>query len=111
MNTERLSKLMQYLEQDSQDPFLKYAIAQEYDRAEDSGEAQKWYQRVIQEHPEYVATYYHYGKLLEKSGEAARALQIFSEGIKTAEKAGDRHALSELKEAYVQAGGEDDEEW
>lgn len=111
MNTERLQKLLQYLEHDSQDAFLKYAIAQEYDRGAVPEEAKTWYQRVIQEHPEYVATYYHYGKFLEKSGEPAQALQIFSEGIKRAEKAGDRHALSELKEAFVQAGGEDDEEW
>jgi hypothetical protein len=111
MNTQRLAKLKEYLEQDSQDPFLKYAIAQEYDRGSLTDDALRWYQKVQNEHPDYVANYYHYGKLLEKSGDPTLALSVFATGMKKAELAGDRHALAELKEAYIQAGGEDDEDW
>jgi Tfp pilus assembly protein PilF len=99
MNQERLVKLQEYLQNDPTDPFLVYAIAQEYDRGEENGLAEEWYRRLIQEHPEYVATYYHFGKLLDRLGKTAEAIQMYETGIKVAMKAGDRHAAGELREA------------
>ena len=99
MNQERLAKLQEYLQNDPKDPFLVYAIAQEYDRGGEDGQADAWYRRLIQEHQDYIATYYHYGKLLERTGKTAEAIQMYEIGIEVAVKAGDRHAAGELREA------------
>lgn len=99
MNNERLAKLQEYLQNDPTDPFLVYAIAQEYDRGGEETEAENWYNRLLQEHPGYVATYYHFGKLLERTGREADAKQMYEAGIEVAIKAGDRHAAGELREA------------
>ena len=99
MNQERLTKLKEYLQNDPTDPFLVYAIAQEYDRGGENGLAEEWYLILIQEHPDYVATYYHYGKLLERLGKTAEAIRMYEIGIEVAVKAGDRHAAGELREA------------
>lgn len=109
MNTERLQKLEEYLSADPSDPFLIYAIAQEYDRGDVPAEAEKWYLRLIQEHPAYVASYYQYGKLLEKMLRSEEALQIFDTGILKAMAAGDRHAAAELREARNQISGEEED--
>ena len=99
MNTERLAKLQEYLQNDPTDPFLVYAIAQEYDRGGEVAEAESWYNRLLQEHPGYVATFYHFGKLLERTGREDAAIQMYETGIEVAMKAGDRHAAGELREA------------
>lgn len=99
MNQERLQKLQEYLQNDPSDPFLVYAIAQEYDRGGEEIEAENWYRRLLTEHPTYVATYYHFGKLLERTGKTAEAIQMYETGIEVAIKAGDRHAAGELREA------------
>jgi tetratricopeptide (TPR) repeat protein len=99
MNTERLAKLQEYLQNDPSDPFLVYAIAQEYDRGGEEKDAENWYNRLLEEHPGYVATYYHFGKLLERTGKTAEAIQMYETGIEVAMKAGDRHAAGELREA------------
>ena len=99
MNQERLQKLQEYLGNDPSDPFLVYAIAQEYDRGGEETEAENWYRRLLKDHPAYVATYYHFGKLLERTGKSTEAVQMYEIGIEVAMKAGDRHAAGELREA------------
>jgi len=109
MNTERLQKLQEYWSADPQDPFLIYAIAQEYDNGGSIQEAETWYKKLLTGHPDYLATYYHYGKLLENNARISEALGIFETGIQKAAQANDKHAWSELKEAFLQAGGEEEE--
>lgn len=108
MNQERLAKLQEYLQNDPTDPFLVYAIAQEYHRGDEAGLAEEWYLRLIQEHPDYVATYYHLGKLYEGQNKTSPAIAMYTEGVKRAKLAGDRHAEGELREALSGLDAEDD---
>lgn len=110
MSANRLSKLLQFLEQDPNDPFILYALATEYNSLNNTEEAFRFYRKLVAEHPNYVGTYYHLGQLLEKQDEKANAIEIYQQGILVARTKRDMHALSELQGAFNSASGLDYED-
>ncbi|MFA0964278.1 tetratricopeptide repeat protein [Roseivirga sp. BDSF3-8] len=96
----RLQQLLGFLKEEPDDPFLLYAIATEYNGT-DTQKALHYYERLLQEHPDYVGTYYHAAALYADIGEQEKAEAIYTKGIKTAGKAGDLKALQELQNAYT----------
>jgi tetratricopeptide (TPR) repeat protein len=99
-NSKRLEQLLDMLNKNS-DSFLLFAIAKEYEKAADQVLAIEYYKRLLNEFPNYVGTYYHFGKLLEKKGETDEAIETYSKGMSIARAAGDQHSLSELAEAKL----------
>lgn len=110
MKNSRLSKLLEFLDNDSSDPFILYAIATEYNVLNDEQNAFLYYNRLVDEHPSYVGTYYHLGKLFEKTGGKEKAIMIYQKGMAVARQEGNRHAFSELQGAYNSAAGLDYED-
>lgn len=110
MQNTRLSKLLNFLESDPNDPFVLYAIATEYNVANDTDQAFFYYLKLVSEHPGYVGTYYHLGKLYEKSGKPDLAIEIYQTGMLKAKEKRDMHAFSELQGAYNSAAGLDYED-
>jgi tetratricopeptide (TPR) repeat protein len=108
MATDRLAELFKFLEEDPNDPFLYYAVATEYVRQANDAKALEYYQIVRSRFPNYVGTYYHLGKLLERTGKREEAVDVYREGINAANDARDRNALRELKEALTDITGEDE---
>jgi tetratricopeptide (TPR) repeat protein len=92
----RLEKLLEFIDNEPNDPFLKYALATEYLRLNNQEEALKFYLDLVQKHEDYVGTYYHLGKLYELRQEQENALKTYQKGIEVAKKIKDNHALSEL---------------
>lgn len=109
MNTARLQQLLTFQEQTPNDPFIQYALATEYIAGKDDTTAQTYFEKLIQDHPEYIGTYYHYGKLLERQNQPEKAITIYQTGIMIARKINDRHAGNELKEALAMINGEEDD--
>lgn len=101
MNNQRLQNLLQLLENTSKDPFLYYAVAMEYQKAEDFDNARKYYQILLDDFPEYSGTYYHYAALLDELGEIELALACYEKGIVQLKAIGDQHAFSELQNAFM----------
>lgn len=110
MQNNRLSKLLEFLTNDSSDPFVLYAIATEYNVINDTKNALHYYLRLIEEHPDYVGTYYHLGKLYEKENEKEKAIAIYQTGMLKAKAKRDMHSFSELQGAYNSAAGLDYED-
>lgn len=110
MQNNRLSKLLEFLSDDSNDPFVLYAIATEYNAINDTKNAFHYYLKLIEEHPDYVGTYYHLGKLYEKGNNKERAIEIYQTGMLKARAKRDMHSLSELQGAYNSAAGLDYED-
>ncbi|RZK38318.1 MAG: tetratricopeptide repeat protein [Pedobacter sp.] len=110
MQNDRLSKLLGFLTEDSNDPFVLYAIATEYNVINDTKNAFHYYFKLIDEHPDYVGTYYHLGKLLEKENEKEKAISTYQTGMLKARAKRDMHAFSELQGAYNSAAGLDYED-
>ncbi|MGF1926128.1 MAG: tetratricopeptide repeat protein, partial [Bacteroidia bacterium] len=105
MQNDRLSKLLEFLSDDSSDPFVLYALATEYNAINDKENAFIYYLRLIDEHPDYVGTYYHLGKLYEKESEKEQAITIYKVGMEKARAKRDMHSFSELQGAYNSAAG------
>jgi len=99
-NSKRLEQLLDMLSKNV-DSFLLFAIAKEYEKAAENELAKEYYKRLVSEFPDYVGTYYHFGKLLEKSAETEAAIEIYNKGIAIAKALGDQHAWSELAEAKL----------
>jgi Tfp pilus assembly protein PilF len=59
-----------------------------------------FYQKLLDEHPNYVGTYYHAGKLFAEMGQVEKAEETFRKGLSISLQAGDRHAHRELQNAY-----------
>lgn len=97
----RLSYLLQLLESAPTDAFVLFAIAKEYEKNADLGQAMSYYQKLHAADPSYVGLYYHWGKLCEQQQDFERAIQTYKEGIEIARKASDFHALSELQGALL----------
>lgn len=106
----RLQKLLDFHAKEPNDPFLKYALATEYLSLNQTGEALRYYEDLIQNHPDYVGTYYHLAKLYETLGRQEEAVKTYQIGMKTARQARDNHAFSELQAAYNSCIGLDYED-
>lgn len=101
LNMDRKAQLLAFLEDTPNDPFLLYALALEYVKTEDE-QAIALFERLMNEHPEYLATYYHFGKWKEKHGDKEAAMEVYREGIKKAKAAREQHTLAELQSALLE---------
>lgn len=98
----RMSQLLEFLKEAPEDSFLNYALAQEYLSAGKPEEARRLMEWLVEHHPDYVATYYHLGKLLEKEGLKEEAIEIYERGIAIAVRSGEQHARAELQSAKLE---------
>ena len=110
MDQNRLQKLLDFIQNEPNDPFLKYALATEYLNINEPDKALVYYQDLIANHREYVGTYYHLGKLYEALARKNDAIKTYQDGMTVAKKAGDAHAFSELQAVYNSATGLDYED-
>jgi tetratricopeptide (TPR) repeat protein len=110
MQISRLQKLLEFIEKEPNDPFLKYALATEYLRLNEPDKALAYYEDLINNHPSYTGTYYHLGKLYEALGRKPEAIRIYETGMRITKEQHDNHAFSELQAVYKEAAGLDEED-
>ncbi len=96
---EKIEKLKTFLISSPEDPFLKHALALEYIKLGRADLARDLFLEILNRDPAYIGTYYHLGRLLERSGEPDHARQWYEKGMTVAKEAGDQHAYNELRAA------------
>ncbi len=96
----RIERIQEMLRASPNDNFLRHALALEYIKAGDDGEAEKLFRNILTQSPDYVGSYYHLAKLLERNGNTQEALIWYEQGMQTAKKLNDTHAYNELRTAY-----------
>jgi len=98
MSDSRLSLLQEYYTQDPSDPFNIYALALETSKT-DASQAITLFEELLNQHPQYLPTYYHAGKLYESLKQTDQAITVYKNGISLAQKTGDLKTARELKSA------------
>jgi len=96
----RIDKIKAMLIENGADSFLQHALALEYIKLGSDKEARNLFESLLKEEPGYIGSYYHLAKLLERLCETDNAVKVYEKGMEEAKKAGDNHALSELRSAY-----------
>ena len=96
MNNERLNQLLQFLQEDPNDPFNIYCLANEYKNT-DPSKALNYYQDLLLNHAQYLPTYYHAAELYINNDAIAEAEKVIANGIILAIEQNDQLALRELR--------------
>ena len=109
MMSPRLKQLFDFLQVAPTDSFTLYSIAFEYLTMEDFEQAIEYFNKIINLDPEYIGTYYHLGKTLERVGKLEEAIEVYKTGIPLAFKMKERNSHRELNEALNLALGLDDD--
>lgn len=93
--SERIKKLEQFIVEHPTDPFNLYALALEYVKV-DKSKALEIFIRLIQDHKDYIPTYYQLAKLYEDLGQKENASEVFRQGITITKQQNDLKTLREL---------------
>ncbi len=96
---DRIALIKAHLERSPGDSFLQHALALEHIKLGDDAEAARLFETLLQHDPGYVGSYYHWGKTLERLGDAAQAAEAYRRGLEAARAAGEARAASELQSA------------
>jgi len=96
----RLDKLFDFLKSAPNDCFINHAIALEYVKREEDATALDYFLHNLEFDPNYVATYYHLGKLFERINDPDSAVSTYEKGMVVARSLSDMHSYNELQGAH-----------
>ena len=100
MKTRR-EMLEEFVAQDPNDSFSRYALALELEKDTRADEAVSQLKEVISRDPSYVAAYHQLGRLLALTGLVEDARDTYRRGIDVAKASGDQRSSSEMQEALA----------
>jgi tetratricopeptide (TPR) repeat protein len=103
MKTRR-EMLEEFIAADPNDSFSRYALALELEKEGREIEAITQLQELLGRDPNYVAAYYHLGRVLARRGQVEDARAVFHRGLDAASAAGDKRTSSEIQEALDALG-------
>lgn len=96
----RIARIQEMLKENPSDLFLRHALALEWIKVGEDAQARLLFESILTDAPEYVGSYYHLAKLLERTGENEAAISWYEKGMAAAKEAKDQHAYNELQAAY-----------
>ncbi len=97
---DKISKLKDFLKANPHDSFVQHAMALEYIKLGNDEVARGLFEEILNREPEYIGSYYHLAKLLERNDKTEEAIKVYEKGMEEAKKAGENHAYGELKGAW-----------
>jgi predicted Zn-dependent protease len=98
---DRIEMLSEILGNDPSNAFARYGLAMEYSNAGELDRALEEFGKLLSANPDYTAGYFMAAQTLVKAGRADEAKQMLGDGMASAQRKGDGHALSEM-EALLQ---------
>lgn len=96
----RIEQIQQMLLGNPKDLFLRHALALEWIKIGKDADAKELFISILTDAPDYVGSYYHFAKLLERLQETEQAIAWYEKGMAAAKTANDQHAYNELQSAY-----------
>jgi Tfp pilus assembly protein PilF len=97
---DRIARLKEFLASNPDDSFVQHALALEYVKTGDDAAARKLFENILNTDENYIGSYYHLAKLLERNDEKESAIQWYERGMLKAKENGDMHAYNELMAAW-----------
>jgi Tfp pilus assembly protein PilF len=97
---DKIERLKEFLNANPDDSFVQHALALEYIKIGEEHKAKELFENILSIDENYIGTYYHLAKLLERTGEKEAAISTYERGMKKAKEGGDHHSYSELQSAY-----------
>lgn len=96
---DKIEKLKGFLTEQPNDGFLQHALALEYIKLGDDVSAKQLFENILRFDSNYVGSYYHLGKLLERLGLVNEAINCYENGMVAAKAGKNNHAYNELQSA------------
>jgi Tfp pilus assembly protein PilF len=97
MATERVEQLKSILAQDPASTFARYALGMEYMTAGDTDAALREFRAVLDVDANYANAWFMGAQALRQVERIAEAVAWLNDGIACAQRAGNRHAESEMQ--------------
>ena len=104
---DRIKQLTEFMKEDPSDPFPIYALAIEHLEI-DKRRSRELFEILIENHEDYIGTYYHAANLYSEIGEKDLATITYEKGIAKAKTLNEAHALKELQSAFLNFQFEDE---
>ena len=105
---DRIKFLETLASESPNDPFVWYGLALEY-RKTDFAKSYSLFEKLLNEHSEYLPTYYQMALMLSENGRKTEAIDHLQKGVEIAKVQNDRHALAEIQSFLQNLLYEDDE--
>jgi tetratricopeptide (TPR) repeat protein len=93
----RRERILELLAEDPGDPFLRYGLAMDHIGAGEYAEADRCFQQLLQDRPDYVPAYLHAARVLHELGRDDEARELGRRGVVACREAKDEHAAEELE--------------
>ena len=94
---DRIAMLSEILSQNPNDAFARYGLAMEYSKSGEVEPALAEFGKLIAAHPDYTAGYFMAAQALNQAGRADDAKKMLVNGIASAQRTGNSHALAEME--------------
>ncbi len=96
--------LTEILTQNPGDAFARYGLAMEYANQGKTGSALAEFERLLSTHPDYTAGYFMAAQTMVKAGHVDEAKARLAQGIASAQRTGNAHALGEMQALLEELG-------
>jgi len=96
--------LTEILSQNPQDAFARYGLAMEFSNQGEIERAMAEFQQLLAAHPDYTAGYFMAAQTLAKGEHGEEARQMLRDGIESAKRTGNQHALAEMEAMLAELG-------
>jgi predicted Zn-dependent protease len=101
---DRVAMLSEILTQNPDDAFARYGLAMEHSKAGDADRAMEEFGKLLATHPDYTAGYFMAAQTLVKAGRTDEAKARLAQGIASAQRTGNAHALGEMQALLEELG-------
>ncbi len=96
--------LTEILTQNPQDAFARYGLAMEFSNQGEIERAMAEFQQLLAAHPDYTAGYFMAAQTLARADRGDEAKQMLANGIASARRSGNQHALAEMEAMLAELG-------
>ena len=94
---DKITALTEILAQDPTNAFARYGLAMEHANQGNVEISLQEFEQLLTDHPDYTAGYFMAAQTLAKAGRINEAKSQLTQGIASARRTGNQHALGEMQ--------------